>query len=132
MIYLPDYPHGRSFYDHPDHAETGRIVEAAVERVGRAMRLRHYHSNHPDVLVDVTAHEEENRQGLRCYRSQYALTANPPLLLWRRELVRWLMLRSWASWKNNPRVHGAINNRQSVCNLPVQPGTEAFRESRSG
>jgi len=128
LVYLPDHPKGRSFYDHPDHAETARIVEAAVARTGRRLRLRHYHTNRPNLLVDVTAFEVANAAALRLYATQYALLANPPLLLWRRELVRWLMLRRWSDWKNNPRIHGTINNKSSVCNLPVAPGTEAFRE----
>jgi LmbE family N-acetylglucosaminyl deacetylase len=132
LLYLPEFPAARAFYDHPDHMETTRIVEAAVDRVGGKRRVRYYHSNEPNLLVDVRAFEEENQRALRCYRTQYAATCDPPFLLWRREIVRALMLRRWHPLKNNRYVHGALNWLQAVFNLPVEPGTEAFREAERG
>lgn len=130
LVYLPEYPAARAFYDHPDHMETTRIVEAALDRSARPVVLRYYHSNEPDRLIDVAAFEAENARALRCYRTQYSALCDPPFLLWRRELVRAVMLRRWQPWKNNRIVHGAINWLQAVINLPVEPGTEAFREVR--
>jgi LmbE family N-acetylglucosaminyl deacetylase len=80
-VYLPESTKAASYYLHPDHLATGRIVESAAARYDRPMRLRYFHSRAPNAFVDVTAFDEANLAGLRCYRSQYLFTASPPWLL---------------------------------------------------
>lgn len=80
-VYVPESTREASYYTHPDHLTTGRIVEAVAAALPQPVRVRYFHSKRPTTYVDVTPFEAENLAALRCYRSQYQWTASPPFLL---------------------------------------------------
>jgi LmbE family N-acetylglucosaminyl deacetylase len=93
VVYLPESTKPASFYTHPDHLATGAIVEAVNQRQDPPAQLRYYHSRHPNTVVDVSAFHAENLRALRCYKSQYRVTAGPPFLLHLLEGDRYLRTR---------------------------------------
>lgn len=129
LIYLPERREF-SIYRHPDHAATNELVERALEDSDAPVTLRYYHTRNFNTLIDVSQYERENCAAIRCHASQYKITTLPACLLYRRELLRYLFLSRWG-WKNNWKVHEAINRLVAVAHLPVKPGTEAFREVSS-
>ena len=94
-VYVPESRKEASYYTHPDHLTTGRIVEAAAAELRQPVCVRYFHSKHPTTYVDVTAFEAENLAALRCYRSQYQWTASPPFLLHMLERDRRRRLRRY-------------------------------------
>ena len=88
VVYLPESIKGQTFYLHPDHLATGLIGELAAAQHPHRVIRRYYHSRQPNTLVDVSAFHEENRRGLRCYKTQYSWHTGIPFLLHHYEKVR--------------------------------------------
>jgi LmbE family N-acetylglucosaminyl deacetylase len=80
-VYLPESTKGASFYTHPDHLATGKIVESAAHRQEGKLRLRYFHSKNANIFEDISQFHDANLTALRCYKSQYSITASPPFLL---------------------------------------------------
>jgi LmbE family N-acetylglucosaminyl deacetylase len=93
MIYLPESSRSRSYYWHPDHINTGRIVEAAASRIPGVTR-RYYHSRRVNCIIDIDPYFERSQSALRFYATQYAATAYPPFLLHVVERLRRLTTKS--------------------------------------
>lgn len=70
-IYLPESEPRWSYYQHPDHLNSGKIGgEAAAQSGIDSLRLRYYHSKGCNLFIDITSYFEESQEALRSYRSQ--------------------------------------------------------------
>jgi LmbE family N-acetylglucosaminyl deacetylase len=90
LIYLPESTSDRSMYLHPDHLQTGQMVEQAAAREDRPISMRYYHTQ-PELwnrFVDVGPFRRQIKRALRNHRSQYRATARPPWLLYRAEWLQ--------------------------------------------
>ena len=94
-IYLPESSKAKSFYFHPDHLITGKIVESAVARQTRTIALRYFHSSVPTTFVDISDFHRANLTAMRCYKSQYRWSASHPFLLHILEADRYVRTRRY-------------------------------------
>lgn len=129
IVYLPEHDY-RSLNHDPAHRTTGEIVERAVKYCRQSMTLRFYHSKTNNRLIYVEKYERERKEAQRIYESRYQLSAKPSFKFRSRDMVRKVFLRSWGL-KNCWRIHQVINEWVEAANLPLEKGTEAYREVSS-
>ena len=96
LIYLPERSRALSGYWHRDHLAAGALIADIARSRLDGVRLRHYHSRRANIFVDVTPFFSASQRALRFYRSQFAFTAQPPLLLHGIALMRRILLDRWA------------------------------------